>query len=96
MARVADLLPGDLVTQGEHSAVHIAHQTHPYWTNLQLVIWRLDDGTISLDALDIRQDVGEITPADWPARQARLLHAINPALGGLAPGPHASGGPHAT
>jgi hypothetical protein len=75
---VYDLLPGDEVTNGPMSAVHIDHLPHPYWRDLQLVIWRLADGTISLDALDIRQEVGELTPARWDERRERLRRALTP------------------
>jgi hypothetical protein len=77
IAHVYDLLPGDVVTSGERAATHIAHLAHPYYQDLQLVVWRLDDGTISLDALHIRQEVGELAPIkDWAERRQRLRHAL--------------------
>lgn len=79
MIHVYDLLPGDEVTvPGLASAVHIAHLPHPYYPALELVIWRLADGTVSLDALDMQQEVGELTPAAWPERRDRLRRALAP------------------
>ena len=74
--RVLDLLPGDKVTNAAMTAVHITHVGHPYYPDLQLVIWRLHDGTVSLDALAIVQDVGDLVPQQWHDRRATLLAAL--------------------
>lgn len=72
LTRVSELLPGDLVSQGGMQAVFITHCPHPVWPRLRLVIWRLDDGGWSHDALDADQDVGEAAPATSEERQHRL------------------------
>lgn len=82
--RVHDLLPGDLVNLGGHSAVFIADTEHPIWPHLRMVIWRTDPalglpGNWSHDALDFRQEVGTLTPATAVERAARLRDAL---LGG--------------
>jgi hypothetical protein len=76
LTAVAELIPGDLVTQAGTSAIFIARSTHPLWPNLQLVVWRLDDGSWSHDALDARQDVGDVEPAGDESRTARLRAAL--------------------
>jgi len=75
-ARVADLIPGDLVTQGNMSAVFIVTCRHPLWPTLQLVIWRLDNDEWSHDALSILQEVGEIISSTKSEREARLRAAL--------------------
>lgn len=75
-ARVIDLQPGDLVTNGDMTAVFIARAKHPVWPVLTLVVWRLQDGTISLDALSAIQEVGEVAPATRVERYDRLVDAV--------------------
>jgi hypothetical protein len=77
MSRVDELIPGDLVTVPavNMSATFVARTTHPIWPNLQLVIWRLDNGSWSHDALDARQEVGDVSPANDIDRKARLRAA---------------------
>jgi hypothetical protein len=42
------------------------------------VVWRLDDGTVSLDALRPDQHVGDaLASSDSAARQARLRDALS-------------------
>jgi len=60
IAVVQDLLPGNTVRLGGQSAVHISHSDHPKYPGFQLVIWKLNDGTWSLDALFDTQEVGEM------------------------------------
>jgi hypothetical protein len=76
--RIDELTPGDLVTNAGVGmfAVFIARTTHPIWPQLQLVIWRLDDGSWSHDALDARQEVGEISPSNEADRSTRLRKAL--------------------
>lgn len=69
---VMDLLPGQRVRLGGMSAVFIARNIHPLWPALQLVVWKLDDGTWSHDALSGEQDVGEADPSTWLSRQENL------------------------
>jgi hypothetical protein len=76
VARVTDLRHGDLVTNGGMSAVHITHIEHPAWPVLQLVVWRLQDGTLSLDALSPDQEVGDVTAATLAERIDRLVAAV--------------------
>jgi len=75
-ARVVHLQPGDLVTNGGMSAVFIARTVHPVWPVLQLIVWRLDDGTASFDALRSDQEVGEVAPATSAERYDRLVEAV--------------------
>lgn len=60
IAVVQDLLPGNTVRMGEQSAIFVGRSDHPKYPNLQLVIWKLDDGAWSLDALFDTQEVGEV------------------------------------
>jgi hypothetical protein len=64
MSHVYELLPGDVVENdwigGPKRACFVAQTEHPVWPSLQLVIWRMDDGRWSHDALDARQEVGEV------------------------------------
>jgi len=76
MATVADLLPGDLVTNSIESAVFIACTPHPLYSGLMFVTWRLADGSWSHDALSAAQEVGDVTPADFAARRERLRAAL--------------------
>lgn len=77
MAKVIDLQPGDRVVNGGRTAVFIARTRHPAWPALELVIWRLCDETICLDALRIQQEVGKVIPVTSPAEQRdQLLSAI--------------------
>jgi uncharacterized protein (DUF779 family) len=75
---VAELVPGDLVVNTHRSAVFIARTQHPLWPHLQLVIWHLHEPGYewSLDALDARQEVGDITPASDEDRAMRLRSAL--------------------
>lgn len=75
MATVADLAPGDLVTQAGMSGVFISRGVHPIWPTLVLVIWRIGDGW-SFDALDFHQEVGEVVPSAIAERQGRLRAAL--------------------
>jgi len=59
-ATVAELVGGDVVSSAGRSATFIGRSDHPRYPGMQLVVWRLDDGTVSLDALDSRQVVGDV------------------------------------
>lgn len=76
MSRIYELTPGDLVTNADMSAVFVARTEHPIWPHLQLVIWRMDGGSWSHDALDARQDVGLIRLATAEERASRLRDAL--------------------
>jgi hypothetical protein len=76
LVTVNKLRPGDLVTMGYRSAVFIARDDHPGYPGFQLVIWRLDDGTISADALLAHQEVGKVDECTSEVRIERLLGAI--------------------
>lgn len=80
--RVWDLMPGDLVSiaTGE-SAVFIQNAPHPIWPHLCLVVWKLDSGAWSHDALDARQVVGFVRAEEreLAPRLTRLREAL---LGG--------------
>lgn len=58
--KVNELRPGDEVIFGGGRATFVATEPHPKYPSLRLVIWRLDDGSWSLDALDPWQVVGTI------------------------------------
>lgn len=63
--KVQELLPGmqfEDLARGHGLNTFIARCPHPYYPGLNLVIWRLCDGEISLDALSAAQDVGEPIP----------------------------------
>lgn len=77
--KVKDLMPGLRIHQGSQSAVFIATTPHPLYLSLKLVIWKMDDGEWSLDALSAEQYIGEAEPASGPERRANLERAL---LGG--------------
>lgn len=59
--RVCDLQPADRIETADRVGTCVAvHRPHPHWKHLCLVVWLLDDGTWSFDALDARQDVGQL------------------------------------
>lgn len=75
---VNELRPGDLVTQsGVGSAIFIASGTHPKYPGLRLVIWKLDDGTWSLDALRWNQEVGELIFSTAEQKWDRVQEAFH-------------------
>lgn len=78
MSTVGDLRSGDLVylPGADISGVFIAQAGHPDHRGLQLVIWKLSDGTISFDALHFMQEIGQIQPASPRERGIRLDHAL--------------------
>jgi hypothetical protein len=76
MTTVDQLLPGDLVTKDFESAIYVAQTRHPLWLNLQLVIWRMEDGNWSHDALFAAQDVGEAAASTAEERTQRLRQAL--------------------
>lgn len=76
MNRIDELTPGDLVRHIGMSATFIARTAHPIWPHLQLVIWRLEDGSWSHDALDAGQEVGIVEPTSDTDRQQRLRGAL--------------------
>lgn len=78
IAVVQDLLPGNTVRLGGKSAVFVGRSDHPKYLNIQLVIWKLGDGTWSLDALLDTQEVGEMDDETdeerWKALQRVFDH----------------------
>ncbi len=62
MIVLRDLTPGDVVVSGGDSATFVASMPHPIWPQIALVVWKMADGSWSHDALDWRQDVGELIP----------------------------------
>lgn len=77
MARVMDLVPGDEITLALDSAVFVARTEHPLYVGLDLVVWRMADGSWSHDALNRHQDVGQVTPSDHVTRIGRLRSALH-------------------
>jgi hypothetical protein len=77
MTTVRDLLPGDLVTApGRRPAVFITSCPHPVYHHLLLVIWRLGNGSVRLDALHPDDEVGTVEPIEPAARAERLADAL--------------------
>jgi hypothetical protein len=76
MMMLAELVPGDLIHQGDMSAVYVTRSVHPIWPGLMLVIWRLEDEGWSFDALKNNQDVGDPVPSTAHERKERLRHAL--------------------
>lgn len=76
-SRVRDLQSGDEVRNAGMSAVFVVATQHPIWPSLQLVVWRMPDGNgWSHDALDARQEIGDITPSTIEERMVRLRKAL--------------------
>ena len=76
MATVAELRPGDLVTNASMAATYVAQAPHPIWPHLRLVIWRMADGSWSHDALDPQQYVGIAVAGTHDELQQRLRAAL--------------------
>jgi len=74
--RVCDLIGGDVVAVAHRSATFIGRSDHPRYRGLALVVWRLDDGSASLDALDYQQEVGEVI-SQPDGRLERLERALS-------------------
>lgn len=77
MATVQNLIPGDVVLNpiGD-KATFIARTEHPLFAGLQLVVWRMKDGSWSHDALSERQDVGEVERSTPDQRRDALSAAL--------------------
>jgi hypothetical protein len=73
---VRELLSGNKVVSGGMSGVFIVSCPHPVWNDLDLVVWILEDGTVSLDALRPDQDVGTVVPNTPAERAARLREVL--------------------
>lgn len=71
---VAELQPGMVIAHTGRTATVITTCPHPLHQGFTLVVWRLDDGTTSLDALSPRQEVGDEVLGD---RRAALRAALN-------------------
>ena len=78
MTTVRELVPGDVVNGplGIISATFVASTDHPLYEGLQLVIWRMSDGSWSHDALRGDQEVGEPVSTDPDTRTAALRRAL--------------------
>jgi hypothetical protein len=74
--RVCDLKPGDVVEQPFGSATFIAHAAHPLYMALRLVVWQLDNGTYSFDALELGQEVGKRKEMGFRERLLNLHQAL--------------------
>jgi hypothetical protein len=75
-ARVIDLRPGDEVRLSGVQAVYIGRTAHPLWPALELVVWRMGDGSVSFDALNAVQEIGEMLMVSRPQRLERLRKAL--------------------
>lgn len=77
--KVINLIPGmqfkNVIGEGLHT--FIARCNHPFYEGFQLVIWRLADGIISLDALSAMQDVGTPEPSEPGERRHNLQTALH-------------------
>lgn len=78
MTAVIDLLPGNVVDHFGRSATFITQCPHPKYDGFALVVWRLDDGTTSLDALSPLQHIGVARPQTGEERIEALERALNP------------------
>lgn len=76
MSRVIDLVGGDLVRQAGMEATYVAQSPHPLYKGLQLVVWRMPDGTWSHDALSPIQEVGTVVDSTPHTRIIRLREAF--------------------
>jgi hypothetical protein len=76
MSTVRDLKPGDLVTSTPGRPVFIGAYPHPVYHHLVLVIWRLSNGSVRLDALHPGDEVGDVEPIEPAARADRLADAL--------------------
>lgn len=77
MTRLIELFPGDEVQIAGTSAVFVASSSpHPLFPALTLVVWRLDDGSWSHDALSVLQDVGTRVPSTPAERITRLRRVL--------------------
>lgn len=76
MVTVSELRPGDVVILFLRQGTFISSSPHPNYPGLSLVIWKLDDGTWSLDALAYHQEVGELIPSTPNERWARVQEAF--------------------
>jgi hypothetical protein len=81
MTTVRDLRPGEVIElHGDCATVVAVHHPHPKYPTLSMVIWRVFEGPLfkarwSVDALDPRQEVGELStafPQDLDARWTRI------------------------
>lgn len=75
--KVIDLMPGIKIldpVRGSHT--YVAQCPHPLYKRLQLVIWRLADGTWSHDALSPVQDVGDpdLTQTEYEQNLREAFH----------------------
>lgn len=86
--KLSELIPGQIVSLDNDRATFVAmHTPHPRYPNLVLALWHVHpsswlgttDYRWSHDALDARQDIGELAPeidqsveASW----ARLLELL--------------------
>jgi hypothetical protein len=76
MSTVRDLKPGDLVISTPSRPVFIGAYPHPVYHHLVLVIWRLSNGSVRLDALHPGDEVGDVEPIEPAARADRLADAL--------------------
>lgn len=74
---VSQLIPGDVIHSFGRNALYISQTNHPIFPGFRLVIWKLDNGSWSHDALDSQQVVGErVQEASAEVRQQRLRAAL--------------------
>lgn len=58
---VENLICGDVIELAGRRGTFLGASPHPTYPHpIRLVVWRLDDGNLSFDALDYRQHVGEL------------------------------------
>jgi hypothetical protein len=74
MTVVQELRPGDVVEGplGMGLATFIGAMPHPLYGGLQLVIWRMANGSVSFDALSPYQYVGNV-PRMTPEYRKRTI-----------------------
>jgi hypothetical protein len=80
LATLSRLLPGDCVFSGNETATFITATAHPlpFYADrgLMLVVWKMGDRSISLDALMSFQEVGKVVISTSQERLDRLVEAL--------------------
>lgn len=73
--KVRNLKSGDLIElAGEQAMVILTKSPHPFYPHCWLVVWSMSDGSLSWDALNPNQEVGDWINND----QERLRRLFQP------------------
>lgn len=84
--RIMDLQPGDVfrmpdlgLGDGQKEGIFVGRLDHPLYGNLQLVLWRMADGTWHHDALSAFQELdhmGEVLEVTPKERRENVVKAF--------------------